>query len=168
MPDGSLQNFPPEYIEVEGDGEILPGHGAVHPAEKYTFNNDDWKLDFKTLRIPMTEDRFSTKERPGWLRIHGGQSPVSTFTQGLVARRQTDFAFEAETKLEFNPTNFQHFAGMVYRYDEQTQYAELKQADPQSTVTAANTGYFTEYMLENLPAIPTAVMLILPSWPIMT
>ena len=122
QPDGSLQNFPPEYIEVEGDGEILPGHGAVHPAEKYTFNNDDWKLDFKTLRIPMTEDRFSTKERPGWLRIHGGQSPVSTFTQGLVARRQTDFAFEAETKLEFNPTNFQHFAGMVYRYDEQTQY----------------------------------------------
>jgi xylan 1,4-beta-xylosidase len=42
--------------------------------------------------------------------------------QGLLARRQTDFDFEAETKFEFSPENFQQFAGMIYRYDEQTQY----------------------------------------------
>ena len=101
QPDGSLQNFPPDYIEVEGDGEIMPGHGAVHPAEKYTFNNNDFLLDFKTLRVPVDPKRFSTTDRPGWLRIYGGQSPVSTFEQGILCRRQTDFEFEAETKMEF-------------------------------------------------------------------
>lgn len=122
QPDGSLQNFPPDYIEVEGDGEIMPGHGAIHPAEKYTFNNNDFLLDFKTLRVPVDPKRFSTTDRPGWLRIYGGQSPVSTFEQGILCRRQTDFEFEAETKMEFKPKNFQHFAGMIYRYDEETQY----------------------------------------------
>ena len=56
------------------------------------------------------------------MRIVGGQSPVSTFEQGILCRRQTDFVFEAETKLYFEPTYFQHLAGLTYRYSETTQY----------------------------------------------
>ncbi len=122
MPDGSLDNVPPKYIEVEGGEDVLPGHGMVFAAEKYTFVNKDFLADFKTLRLPLDEKRFSLTERPGFLRIHGGQSPSSRYEQSLLARRQTDFSFEAETKFSFNPVNFQQFAGMVYRYDEDTQY----------------------------------------------
>lgn len=120
--DGTLGNVPPDYIELEGSGEIAAGQGMVHPAEIYRFKDTEFLLDFKTLRIPFDEKRFSIFERPGFLRIYGGQSPVSCFEQGLLARRQTDFSFEAETKLEFEPESFQQFAGMVYRYDEETQY----------------------------------------------
>ncbi len=121
QPDGTLKNCPPDYIEVKGRGEIQAGQGVVH-TEKYTFNNKDFLLDLKTLRVPFDDKTYSITERPGFLRIHGGQSPVSCFEQSLLARRQTEFDFVAETKFEYNPTNFQHFAGMVYRYDEQTQY----------------------------------------------
>ena len=120
--DGTLKNCPPDFIELEGEGEVLPGEGVVHPAERYTFENKDFLQDFKTLRVPFDERRFSISERIGYLRIRGGQSPVSCFEQSLLARRQTDFDFEAETKLEFDPESFQHFAGMIYRYDEKAQY----------------------------------------------
>ena len=83
-------------------------------------------MDFKTLRFPMfakkQRKRFSLDDNPGFLRIFGGQSFVSNFDQSLIARRQTDFAFEAETKVYYNPENFQQLAGLSYRYDEDSQY----------------------------------------------
>jgi xylan 1,4-beta-xylosidase len=54
--------------------------------------------------------------------LRGGQSPVSHYGQTLIARRQTDFCFAAETILEFEPGNHQHLAGLAYRYDEENQY----------------------------------------------
>ena len=61
-------------------------------------------------------------KRPGWLRLIGGQSPWSFYEQSIFARRQTDFCFKAETKIDFEPDYFQQYAGMAYRYDEETQY----------------------------------------------
>lgn len=119
--DGSLENTPPEYVDVPaeaGAGQTYPGCGHVH----YTFDDDSFLRDFKTLRTPVTEARCSVTERPGFLRIHGGQSPWSLYEQSLLARRQTDFCFTAETKMEFFPDYFQQYAGLVYRYDEETQY----------------------------------------------
>ncbi len=117
QPDGSLRNTPPDYIDVpwkESD--------VVKNIKKYEFTNNDFWKDFKTLRIPATNERYSITERPGYLRIVGGQSPWSFYEQGLLARRQTDFCFEAETKIEFEPDYFQQLAGLCYRYDEETQY----------------------------------------------
>jgi len=123
QPDGSVDNIPPAYIELPGEGpDVLPGQGAMHAAETYTFTDHAFLSDFKLLRVPFDEKRYSITERPGYLRIHGGMSPVSTFGQSLLARRQTDFTFTAVTKLEYNPLSFQHMAGMTYRYDEQKQY----------------------------------------------
>jgi xylan 1,4-beta-xylosidase len=78
--------------------------------------------DFKTLRVPADGEHYSLTSRPGWLRLKGGQSPVSTFGQTLLARRQRDFSFAAETCLEFNPQSFQELAGLCWRYDERNQY----------------------------------------------
>lgn len=129
--DGTLKNCPPDYIELKGRGVVAPGCGVVHVAEKYEFKNKDFLAEFKTLRIPFDDKRFSISERPGFLRIHGGQSPSSCFEQSILARRQTDFDFVAETKMEFSPENFQHFAGMVYRYDEKSQYLCIVTQDEQ-------------------------------------
>lgn len=122
QPDGSLISIPPDYVDVPTcdsniDSQSFPGMGKNH----YTFNDESFLLDFKTLRMPI-KDRISIKERPGFLRIHGGQSPWSFYEQSILARRQTDFHFVAETKMEFEPDYFQQYAGLIYRYDEETQY----------------------------------------------
>ncbi len=122
QPDGTLQNVPPAFVDVprpaDASPQSFPGQGHVH----YTFNDKSFLLDFKTLRTPAGEERCSITERPGWLRIKGGQSPWSFYEQGILARRQESFVFTAETKMEFEPDYFQQYAGLVYRYDEETQY----------------------------------------------
>nr|WP_318681305.1 glycoside hydrolase family 43 protein [uncultured Treponema sp.] len=136
QPDGSLQNTPPEYVEVPIEVTTLPGErdSALEGGKaddyckvtRYDFSKRDFLLDFKTLRFPMfakkQRKRFSLDDNPGFLRIFGGQSFVSNFDQSLIARRQTDFAFEAETKVYYDPENFQQLAGLSYRYDEDSQY----------------------------------------------
>jgi len=124
QPDGTLKNNPPDYIEVpaetvNGDtNQTYPGMGTTH----YTFDNEDFYKDFKTLRCPITEERFSINRHKGMLSITGGQSPWSHYEQGILCRRQTSFSFVAETKIHFEPDYHQQYAGMVYRYDEETQY----------------------------------------------
>lgn len=60
---------------------------------------------------------MSLEERPGFLRLKGKESLGSWFEQALVARRQQAFRFTAETKLEFDPDNFQQCAGLVSYYN---------------------------------------------------
>lgn len=73
---------------------------------------------FKTLRAPMKAERdYSLTERPGWLRLHGGQSPSSLHEQTLFARRWQSFSFDAVTQMEFHPENFQQTAGLILFYD---------------------------------------------------
>lgn len=121
--DGSLGNTPPDYVDIPAETvtsdepQSFPGMGKNH----YSFNDGDFLRDFKTLRTPAT-GRYSLTERPGWLRLYGGQSPWSFYEQSIFCRRQTDFRFEAETKIDFEPDYFQQYAGMCYRYDEETQY----------------------------------------------
>ena len=120
--DGTLGNMPPDYVEVpapkeDTSGQSFPGKGHNH----YTFNTLDFLKDFKTLRTPAA-DRYSINKRQGFLTLIGGQSPWSFYEQSILARRQTDFVFSAETKMYFEPDYFQQYAGLVYRYDEETQY----------------------------------------------
>ena len=120
--DGSLGNTPPDYVDIPvaengAKEQHFPGQGKIH----YVFDKESSLQDFKTLRTPAT-DRYSLTERPGWLRLIGGQSPWSFYEQSIFARRQTDFCFKAETKIDFEPDYFQQYAGMTYRYDEETQY----------------------------------------------
>ncbi|MDR0376539.1 MAG: glycoside hydrolase family 43 protein, partial [Spirochaetaceae bacterium] len=91
-------------------------------AKRYTFGGGSLDRDFKTLRAPADPALYSLTARPGFLRLRGGQSPVSLFQQTLLARRQQDFSFSAETYLEFEPESFQELAGLCWRYDENNQY----------------------------------------------
>ncbi|MCF0230904.1 MAG: hypothetical protein HUJ63_01200, partial [Enterococcus sp.] len=136
--DGSLGNTPPDYVEVKGSIALLPGEKDKNlvgkradeycRVTKYEFKDREFLADFKGLRVPLgplegkKAKRFSLDANPGFLRIYGGESPISNFEQGLLARRQRDFVFEAETKVYFEPDYFQQLAGLTYRYDEDTQY----------------------------------------------
>jgi xylan 1,4-beta-xylosidase len=116
----AVPNYPPLAFEPP-----LPLTGPQEPysqAKRYTFKPGPLDPDFKTLRSPADPELYSLTARPGFLRLRGGQSPVSLFQQTLLARRQTDFCFSAETYLEFEPESFQEFAGLCWRYDENNQY----------------------------------------------
>jgi xylan 1,4-beta-xylosidase len=121
-----VPNYPPLFFDSPVSS-ALPKETASQkttaPREKcYRFNTGVLDPDFKTLRVPADPDIYSLTARPGFLRLRGGQSPVSRFQQTLLARRQTDFSFSVETYLEFDPPSFQELAGLCWRYDEDNQY----------------------------------------------
>lgn len=61
--------------------------------------------------------QFSLTKRPGYLRLYGEQSITSLHKQTLIARRWQHFNFEVETKMEFEPKNFQQMAGLTLFFD---------------------------------------------------
>lgn len=90
-----LQQFLEEF-----DGEKLPWY-------------------FMTLREPACNCGIDFISRPGWLRIHGGNSLSSKYKQAFTARRQQAFNYDAITKVEFCPGDYHHMAGLIcyYNYD---------------------------------------------------
>jgi xylan 1,4-beta-xylosidase len=74
-------------------------------------------VDFQWLRTPYRERIFSLSARPGCLRLIARESIGSWFEQALVARRQEDFSYRAETELDFRPQNFQQAAGIAAYYN---------------------------------------------------
>ncbi len=119
---GVYRNYPNDTFDSPSGGHGgAPVSTNVNETVTYRFDKEI-SGDFKNLRIARDPAVYSLKARPGYLRLRGGQSPVSAYSQTLLARRQTCFDFRAETKLEFHPESFQHLAGLTWRYDEQNQY----------------------------------------------
>lgn len=95
----------------------LPLHPWNTPPARDDFDDDTLGLPYQTPRTPLGEDDYSLTERPGFLRLKGGQSMESRFGQVLVARRQQAFWYEATTCLDFEPESFQQMAGLVCYYN---------------------------------------------------
>jgi xylan 1,4-beta-xylosidase len=110
------------------DSVSVHGHKGIDKKTQasrkkvYEFYDEVFKEDFQTLRIPFDSNYMSLNERLGYLRLIGRESIYSRFYQTLLARRQEDFTFFATTSFEFNPSSFQHMAGLIYRYDENNQF----------------------------------------------
>lgn len=77
------------------------------------FGGEALQSNWNSLRMMPSEDWCSLKERKDHLRIYGGESPHSLFRHHLLAIRQTDFHFRAETKVEFKPDSFLQMAGLL-------------------------------------------------------
>ena len=86
-------------------------------AIDYDFASERFGLDFM---CPRTEARYELAD--GALRLYGGDSPLSCFGQSMLVRRQCDFSFEFETALSLPFSHYGRMAGLLYRYDEDTQY----------------------------------------------
>lgn len=87
------------------------------PAIRDDFDGPELDAVYQWLRTPFPDEFMSLSERPGHLRLYGMESPGSLYHQALVARRQTDFVFEAGTSLDFRPVSFQQLAGLICYYN---------------------------------------------------
>lgn len=103
--------------QLEVAAPTLPEHPFPSTAEREDFDSPDLPLDFQWLRSPWPDELFSLSARPGFLRLYGRETLGSLFRQSLVARRQQAHCFSAETIMEFEPTRFQHSAGLICYYN---------------------------------------------------
>ena len=114
---GGSHNAPLERFEIAGDAK-----GMRQTRHRTDFDEPELPIDFQSLRIPVGEEWCSLKEHPGFLRLYGQEGFSSQFRQSVIARRQQDFCYMAETSLNCTPTYFQQMAGLIVRYDEENQY----------------------------------------------
>jgi len=103
--------------ELDVPAPNLPEHSWPEATTCHDFDDAELPPEFQWLRSPEPGRFMSLAARPGYLRLMGKESLGSWFEQALVARRQEAFSFMAETKLEFQPTNFQQSAGLVCYYN---------------------------------------------------
>jgi xylan 1,4-beta-xylosidase len=118
---------------MEDDGWLYLEHGGVvprvevespdkaaMPRARQAVKRDFAKVtelpaEFQWLRTPHPERLFTLTGSA--LRLFGRESVGSWFEQSLVARRQEDFAFRAETSVTFNPQSYQQAAGLTHYYN---------------------------------------------------
>ena len=105
--------------------------GGEAPVEQISYQFDGTLPDdFQWLRTPRSARIFSLDAHPGALRLIGRESMGSWFEQALVARRQTAWCYSAQTRLDFNPRDFQTMAGLVAYYNRcQFHYLYLSRDD---------------------------------------
>ena len=94
-----------------------PTERVEKPRLAHTAFDGALSLDFQWLRTPQPERIFSLTARPGHLRLIARESVGSWFEQALVARRQEEFCYRAETELDFAPTTYQQAAGLTAYYN---------------------------------------------------
>lgn len=112
--EGEVGGAAPQQQVLAAD---LPPHPWPVSETRCRFNSAQLPVDFQWLRSPDPQTLFSLTERPGCLRLFGRESLGSLYASSLVARRQQAFCFDAVTKIEFAPQNFQQMAGLVSYYN---------------------------------------------------
>lgn len=96
----------------------LPGDESKHTLDlRYEFAPESLHCDFQWLRLPDPDELFSMSDRPGYLRLIGREAIGSTFAHSLVARRQTEAVYEASVVIDFEPDDFQQWAGLITYYN---------------------------------------------------
>jgi xylan 1,4-beta-xylosidase len=108
--------------EVEVPAPDLPEHMWDAEPIRDDFDKEQLNIHFQFLRAKPDEMTYSLLERPGYLRLWGGESLNSHHRQTLIARRQQSFCYTAETSVEFQPENFQQMAGLICMYDNRNFY----------------------------------------------
>ncbi len=102
---------------VEVAAPALPPHPFPATPAREHFDASALPIDFQWLRSPFPEELFSLTARPGYLRLHGRETPGSFFRQSLVARRQQAHHCSVSTLMDFEPQHFQQFAGLMCYYN---------------------------------------------------
>lgn len=82
------------------------------------FQPNGFAPELFTLRAPLESWQYSLSQRPGFIRLFGAESLFSRFTQSLLARKVSDFCFDARITVEAEPRDFHQMAGLVCMYDQ--------------------------------------------------
>ncbi|CAG8984168.1 hypothetical protein HYALB_00008170, partial [Hymenoscyphus albidus] len=101
--------IPSLHVEVPGKRDDT----KYWAEQRYTFK-DKLHQDFQWLRTPEPDRIFKIEDTK--LTVFGRESIGSWFEQSLVARRQTHFSYDAETTVDFHPTDERQFAGLTAYY----------------------------------------------------
>jgi xylan 1,4-beta-xylosidase len=91
--------------------------GLVSSIDQDHFDSPILSSELNSLRVPFDKSWISLTERPGYLRLKGRESLMSTFEQSLIARRQQHFNCSVETLVDFAPDDFHQMAGLVAYYN---------------------------------------------------
>ncbi|WP_433306919.1 glycoside hydrolase family 43 protein [Actinoplanes sp. CA-030573] len=91
-------------------------------SEADDFDAPELGVNWSTLRRPATPDWVDLTSRPSFLRITGGQSPMSRHRPSLVARRVVARRCDLETVMEFRPRNYRQLAGVTAYYNTNNWY----------------------------------------------
>ncbi|MDF3058963.1 MAG: xylan beta,4-xylosidase [Rariglobus sp.] len=110
-------------VELPAPAGLAPHPWPAAPARDTFAGLTTLGARWQTLRVPADPSWLSFTARPGWLRLAGRESPHSLHDQSLVARRLESVRVTATTRMEFAPTRFTQFAGLVCWYDTRTNYA---------------------------------------------
>ena len=128
-----------QAVEWTQDGWPRLKQGGHSPSVEFAapgFPRHEWEVEparddfggtvlrscYHSLRIPLDDSLMSLAERPGFLRLKGGESILSSFRQALVARRIGAFTVAASTCVEFEPASFQQLAGLAAFYSTDSFY----------------------------------------------
>lgn len=103
-------------IEVEGIYGIEDLKLLNHDVQEY-FEAPKYSNQFMTPYQAQTIEWVNTTERPGFLRIYGGDSFFSQVNPSIMATRATSFLYEIDTKVIFNPNHYSETAGVGLYYD---------------------------------------------------
>lgn len=95
----------------------LPACEWPKEPERDDFDLPALRQPWQFLRVPLTEKDYSLTEKPGFLRLYGGNGLGSRFKQGLIAQRLTEVNAEIEASLDFEPRYFKQMAGLILLYD---------------------------------------------------
>ncbi|MBM7570310.1 glycoside hydrolase family 43 protein [Aquibacillus albus] len=114
-----------DWLRIEGgnhpktvvDAPNLEPYIVEPESNKDNFDGVELKKYWNSLRRTFSNDWLSLSDRPGYLRLKGGESMSSFHHQSILARRLEHFHVDLETKIEFNPVNFQQMAGLILYYD---------------------------------------------------
>ncbi|WP_221029780.1 glycoside hydrolase family 43 protein [Actomonas aquatica] len=109
-------------VDVEDDGLPLTSPTPPSRSHREEFDTADLSIHFQALRRPITKDWLELTARPGWVRLHGEEPTTSNFRQALIARRQQAFDVEVTTRVDFDPVDFKHMAGLIAYYDTTNHY----------------------------------------------
>ncbi|AUX21502.1 beta-xylosidase [Sorangium cellulosum] len=107
----------------------LPAHPFEEPPARDTFDREALGVAYQVLRDVPDERWLSLRERPGFLRLRGRESPHSLHRQSVVGRRVQSLRCRVETCLEFEPTSFQQMAGLMCLYDDENFFYALLSHD---------------------------------------
>ena len=102
------------------DDVIAPGlepHPWPELPERDDFDAPELGPQWSTLRRPASSEWLSLTERPGYLRLYGGESPVSLRDPSLVARRVQHVSSTFEANVSFEPSTYRQMAGIVAYYN---------------------------------------------------
>ncbi|GIJ45079.1 xylan 1,4-beta-xylosidase [Virgisporangium aliadipatigenens] len=113
---------------AQGPGGAVPHLEPPNP-EYDDFDGDALGVNWSTLRRPATPDWADLGARKGFLRVHGGQSPVGRQRPSLVARRVTDRHCALEAVMEFRPANYRQLAGVTAYYNTRNWHFAYLTAD---------------------------------------